>query len=137
MLKAPYVKKWGRDPSDAQRRRGIIAKGLSYGAFAGDRMVGALVMERRTWNNTLHVEDLEVMPDWRWRGVGRMLMARAEVVARELGGTGHHPGGAEYQCPGHTLLPKERIRDRLRGPVALYQPRRRGRRGGPDHEKEA
>ena len=83
--KVPYIKKWGQSPSDAERRREIIAKGLSYGAFAGGRMVGALVMERRAWNGTLHVEDLEVMPDWRGRGVGRMLMARADEVARELG----------------------------------------------------
>jgi len=84
-LKAPYVKKWGQGPSDSERRREIIGKGLSYGAFAGDRMVGALLMERRTWNDTLHIEDLEVMPDWRRRGVGRLLMAKADEVARELG----------------------------------------------------
>lgn len=84
-LKAPYVKKWAQGSSDAQRRREIIAKGLSYGAFSGERMVGALVMERRAWNDTLHIEDLEVMPDWRGRGVGRLLMARADEVARGLG----------------------------------------------------
>jgi ribosomal protein S18 acetylase RimI-like enzyme len=83
--KAPYVKKWNDGPSDTLRRREMIGKGLSYGAFAGDRMVGVLVMERRTWNDTLHIEDLEVMPDWRGRGVGRLLMAKADGVARELG----------------------------------------------------
>ena len=48
-------------------------------------MVGTLIMERRTWNDTLHIEDLEVMPDWRGRGLGRLLMARADEVTRRLG----------------------------------------------------
>lgn len=80
-----YVKKWAEGPSYAERRREIIAKGLSYGAFAGGRMVGALIMEKRDWNRTLHVEDLEVMPDWQGRGVGRRLMEKADEVARGLG----------------------------------------------------
>lgn len=84
-LKAPYVKRWAQGPSDAERRREIIEKGLSYGAFSGNGMIGALIMERRVWNNTLHIEDLEVMPEWRGRGVGRLLMAQADRVAGELG----------------------------------------------------
>lgn len=84
-LKAPYVKKWDQGPSQVERLREMIAKGLSYGAYVGDRMVGLLVMERRVWNDTLHIEDLEVMPDWWGQGVGRLLMARAEEVARALG----------------------------------------------------
>lgn len=80
-----YVKQWGDGPSDTERRREIVGKGLSYGAFIGERMVGALLMEKRDWNNSLHIEDVEVMPDWRGRGVGRLLMARSDEVARELG----------------------------------------------------
>lgn len=84
-LTSPYIKKWSRDPAEAERRRAIISQGISYGAFVNDRMVGVLIMERQAWNGTLHIEDLEVMPDWRGRGVGPMLMDKAEQVARELG----------------------------------------------------
>lgn len=84
-LKAPYVKKWCDGPSDTERRASMIGKGLSYGAFSGNGMIGALIMERRVWNNTLHIEDLEVMLEWRGRGVGRRLMAMADEVARKIG----------------------------------------------------
>ncbi|MRR09697.1 GNAT family N-acetyltransferase, partial [bacterium] len=71
-----FVKRWGDGTADRQRRREVIAQGLSFGAYAGDELVGVALMERR-WNDTLHVEDIEVMPAHRGRGIGRLLLDKA------------------------------------------------------------
>jgi ribosomal protein S18 acetylase RimI-like enzyme len=80
-----FVKRWDDGPSDRQRRREVLAEGLSYGAYFDGRLVGVVLMERRQWNDTLHVEDIEVMPPHRGRGIGRSLLDKAVASARALG----------------------------------------------------
>jgi ribosomal protein S18 acetylase RimI-like enzyme len=80
-----FVKRWSDGPTDRERRREVIADGLSCGAYCDGRLVGVALMERRRWNNTLHVEDIEVMPAHRGRGIGRMLLEKAVETGRGLG----------------------------------------------------
>ncbi len=80
-----FVKRWADGPADRERRRAVIAAGLSYGAYCDGKLVGVALMEQRRWNNTLHVEDIEVLPTHRGRGIGRMLLEKAVETGRELG----------------------------------------------------
>jgi len=121
-LPRPYVKHWDKPPEwTLNHYRGLLAEGLSIGAYEGDRLVGLLIAERRNWNKTL----------WIW-----------EFHVRRPGRSAGHGGrDAEYQRPRHPRLPGPWLRGGLRGPLLLHQPRHRPRpprgRGGGVHEEEA
>ncbi|MGW4837235.1 GNAT family N-acetyltransferase [Streptomyces globisporus] len=51
-------------------------------------LAGFVSVAYARWNRRLTIEDIEVAPDHRGRGVGRALMSRAEEYARERG-AGH------------------------------------------------
>ncbi|MGW1338433.1 GNAT family N-acetyltransferase [Streptomyces rubiginosohelvolus] len=51
-------------------------------------LAGFVSVAYERWNRRLTIEDIEVAPDHRGRGVGRALMSRAEEFARERG-AGH------------------------------------------------
>ncbi|MFD6200695.1 GNAT family N-acetyltransferase [Streptomyces rubiginosohelvolus] len=51
-------------------------------------LAGFVSVAYARWNRRLTIEDIEVVPDHRGRGVGRALMSRAEEFARERG-AGH------------------------------------------------
>lgn len=52
---------------------------------ADGSLAGFVSVSYAPWNRRLTIEDIEVAPGHRGRGVGRMLMARAEEFARERG----------------------------------------------------
>ncbi|MGW7091216.1 GNAT family N-acetyltransferase [Streptomyces sp. NPDC054874] len=55
---------------------------------ADGSLAGFVSVSYAPWNRRLTIEDIEVAPEHRGRGAGRMLMARAEEFARERG-AGH------------------------------------------------
>ncbi|MGK5640040.1 GNAT family N-acetyltransferase [Streptomyces sp. URMC 126] len=59
-----------------------------YAAFDGDVLCGFVTTAYEPWNRRLTIEDIEVAPAYRGRGVGRALMERAFAHARECG-AGH------------------------------------------------
>ncbi|MFJ9923760.1 GNAT family N-acetyltransferase [Streptomyces rubiginosohelvolus] len=63
--------------------------GPTFLAVAPDgSLAGFVSVAYARWNRRLTIEDIEVAPDHRGRGVGRALMSRAEEFARERG-AGH------------------------------------------------
>lgn len=52
-----------------------------YGAFSDEQLVGWLYL--RGWYQVLYIEALTVLPTWRRRGVGKVLLRFAEQQARE------------------------------------------------------
>lgn len=81
-LASPYVKRWARSRDDLEMQQEVAAQGLSWGAFIGDRLAGVALLELRQWNNSLHLHDLEVMPEFRNRGIGGTLMDKVFETAR-------------------------------------------------------
>ncbi|MGZ9929336.1 GNAT family N-acetyltransferase [Streptomyces sp. NC-S4] len=66
----------GKD-SDADAR--------TFVALDGDLLCGFAAVGYAPWNRRLTIEDIEVSPGHRGRGIGRALMDRAERFARERG----------------------------------------------------
>ena len=63
----------------------MLNRSLAYiCAYGGDRLIGFVNM---AWDGGIHAFLLNttVHPDWQRRGVGRVLVRRAAVVARERG----------------------------------------------------
>ncbi|MFE2500384.1 GNAT family N-acetyltransferase [Streptomyces rubiginosohelvolus] len=66
-----------------------LRKDPTFLAVAPDgSLAGFVSVAYARWNRRLTIEDIEVAPDHRGRGVGRALMSRAEEFARERG-AGH------------------------------------------------
>jgi streptothricin acetyltransferase len=72
-----FVKRWSDGPADRARRADVIGQGLSYGAYVDGKLAGVVLVEKRGWNNTLHIEDIEVLPERQGQGIGRMLLEKA------------------------------------------------------------
>lgn len=81
-----------RKPFDSPQEKGFAATMLQdwwnapilYGAFAGEELIG--IIEAATeWNNRLRVTELWVSEAHRYGGIGKLLMAQAESVARSRG----------------------------------------------------
>ncbi|MFF2222606.1 GNAT family N-acetyltransferase [Streptomyces globisporus] len=69
--------------------RGVRADEETFLAVAPDgSLAGFVSVAYARWNRRLTIEDIEVAPDHRGRGVGGALMSRAEEFARECG-AGH------------------------------------------------
>ncbi len=85
-FECPYVRRW--EPPDAELRaryRGLLAEGLSLGAYEGDRLVGLALAERHEWNKTLWVWEFSVAPQHQRQGIGRRMMEALAEKARAAG----------------------------------------------------
>ncbi|MER5968270.1 GNAT family N-acetyltransferase [Streptomyces sp. NPDC002055] len=72
----------GRDEAEDADRRTFVAVGPDGG------LVGFAAVSHSAWNRRMAVEDIEVAPGHRGRGIGRTLMGHAVDFARERG-AGH------------------------------------------------
>lgn len=85
-LATPYVKHWPFTDEDHQRYTALVAEeGLSWGAYAGEELVGIAIGEAQAWNATLWVGELHVAAEFRGRGIGRALLDRLAEAGRTQG----------------------------------------------------
>ncbi|AZM87952.1 MULTISPECIES: GNAT family N-acetyltransferase [Streptomyces] len=85
----PLVKVFPEDDGGEDGADGEDADGLTFVAVgAGGELAGFAAVSYSPWNRRLTIEDIEVAPGHRGRGVGRELMERAVGFARERG-AGH------------------------------------------------
>ncbi|MFJ7589151.1 GNAT family N-acetyltransferase [Streptomyces sp. NPDC097617] len=61
------------------------ADARTFVALDGDLLCGFAAVGYAAWNRRLTIEDIEIAPGHRGRGIGRALMERAEGFARERG----------------------------------------------------
>ncbi|MET9322272.1 GNAT family N-acetyltransferase [Streptomyces sp. NPDC003038] len=64
---------------------GLQADARTYVALDGGRLCGFAAVGYSAWNRRLTIEDIEVSPGDRGRGIGRALMECAAAFARERG----------------------------------------------------
>jgi ribosomal protein S18 acetylase RimI-like enzyme len=85
-LDRPYEKRWGPpDPELARRYAGLPALGFSFGAYAGEELIGLALAEPHAWNRTLWIWEFHVAAGQRRGGVGRRLMEAVAEKARAAG----------------------------------------------------
>ncbi|MEU9117497.1 GNAT family N-acetyltransferase [Streptomyces sp. NPDC048483] len=91
----PLTKVFPEDESDGEDAGGedaadsVDSDSRTFVAMAADGgLAGFAAVSYSSWNRRLTIEDIEVAPDHRGRGVGRALMGHAVEFARERG-AGH------------------------------------------------
>ncbi|MGW7137928.1 GNAT family N-acetyltransferase [Streptomyces xanthophaeus] len=84
----PLHKVFPDDGPDEEEADGSDENSRTYVAVDGDALAGFVTLSYDPWNRRLTVEDIEVAPAHRGRGVGRTLMGHGFDFARERG-AGH------------------------------------------------
>ncbi|MCW3464129.1 GNAT family N-acetyltransferase [Chitinophaga nivalis] len=98
-LRIPYVKDWEEDEASFATYEQLIAEGHSFGAYDADQLVGVVICEARTWNNTLWIDLMMIAQSHRRKGIGALLL---QQVSRHAVGKGFRLVGLETQ---HTNAP--------------------------------
>lgn len=57
----PIKKEWPQLKDDIKRYQTIIKEGLSFGAYENYTLVGVIILENRKWNNTLWIDNLQIL----------------------------------------------------------------------------
>lgn len=82
--KQPYIKAWATRPDDMDLLNTIIEQGHSFGAFHKEELIGWVICNFRTWNNSLIIEHIVVSEAYRRQNTGRLLIKAVNRKAREL-----------------------------------------------------
>jgi ribosomal protein S18 acetylase RimI-like enzyme len=75
-LERPYIRRW--EPIDAETLVDLahaVESGYSWGAYAGEELVGVALASPQEWNRTLWVWEFHIAGPWQRQGVGQRLMA--------------------------------------------------------------
>ncbi len=85
-LETPRTKHYHAiDNETVTRYKGVLAQGLSFGAYQGDALVGLAIAERHDWNNSLWVWEFHVAESHRGQGTGTRLMEALVDAAKQAG----------------------------------------------------
>ncbi|WP_223606023.1 GNAT family N-acetyltransferase [Chryseobacterium sp. OSA05B] len=79
-----YSKVWETHSTDIDELNEIIEKGQSFGVFEDGELMGWIICERRTWNNSFYIENILISEKFRRSGAGAQLIKRAVREARHL-----------------------------------------------------
>jgi len=80
-----FVKVWPLDDSTLNYYNEIISKGMSFGAYDSDELVGYILLSEMSWNKSLWVDYIMVADTYRGTGIGRKLINKA----LEIGNTNY------------------------------------------------
>jgi ribosomal protein S18 acetylase RimI-like enzyme len=84
-LETPYIKQYEHDEDLVGHYSSVIQRGLSWGAYAREKLVALAIVEHQRWNNTVNVWEFHVAPDYRGQQIGRGLMEKAVASAQSVG----------------------------------------------------
>jgi ribosomal protein S18 acetylase RimI-like enzyme len=69
------------DEEELDRLAGIVADGMSVGAFVDGQLVGVAIASAEVWNRSLRVWEFHVVESLRGQGIGRQLMEQMVETA--------------------------------------------------------
>ena len=80
----PYNEKWTKERAIKCIKEIRNVYEFSYVAVEGGKVIGSVLCYRRTWHDGDHImiDDFEVHPDYRKKGVGRELLKKIEGIAK-------------------------------------------------------
>ena len=70
---------------DLERYQRMISQGFSLGAYEKDKLVGIVITEAKSWNNSLWIWDVQVSDKHRRKGIASLLLDRLTVLAKDAG----------------------------------------------------
>lgn len=79
-----YTKVWSTDSDDIEELNEVIKQGHSFGVFENEELMGWIICEHRTWNNSFYIENILVSEKLRRNGAGALLIKNAVREARHL-----------------------------------------------------
>ncbi|KAA2224269.1 GNAT family N-acetyltransferase [Chryseobacterium sediminis] len=80
----PYTKIWETTSEEFNELNTLIEQENSFGVFVNEELVGWIICEYRTWNNSLYIENILIDEKHRRQGIGIMLIKSAIKEARRL-----------------------------------------------------
>ncbi|SHG66360.1 Acetyltransferase (GNAT) family protein [Chryseobacterium oranimense] len=80
----PYTKIWKTSSDEIRELNEIIEKGHSFGVFEEEKLLGWIICEHRTWNNSFYIENILISENLRRQGAGAQLIKNAVREARSL-----------------------------------------------------
>ncbi|MGE8527996.1 MULTISPECIES: GNAT family N-acetyltransferase [Chryseobacterium] len=79
-----YTKLWETELDELETLNTVIEKGNSFGAYMNHELVGWIIGEQRTWNNSFYIENILIHEKHRRQGAGIQLIKKAIKEARRL-----------------------------------------------------
>ena len=92
-LEKEYIKVWPLDDSTLNCYNEIISKGMSFGAYDSDELVGYILLSEMSWNKSLWIDYIMVADTYKGTGVGSKLINKA----LEIGNANYQVLGLEVQ----------------------------------------
>lgn len=82
-LENAFVKNWDNSLSVYENYLKLIVEGNSFGAYEENDLVGFLITDKRSWNNSLWIEMIQVKEEHRNNGTGTLLLNAIEKHAKQ------------------------------------------------------
>ncbi|MBV8328738.1 GNAT family N-acetyltransferase [Chryseobacterium sp.] len=79
-----YTKIWKTSSDELNDLNEVIEKGCSFGAYIQDELIGWIIGEHRTWNNSFYIENILIHEKYRRQGIGIQLIKNSIREARRL-----------------------------------------------------
>ena len=85
-LNEPFVVEWPEaSDDDLERYQRMISQGFSLGVYEKDKLVGIVITEAKSWNNSLWIWDVQVSDKHRRKGIASLLLDKLTVLAKDAG----------------------------------------------------
>lgn len=78
-----YIKFIDNDPVTLEDYNLMNLHGYSLGTYNEDELIGFLIAEERTWNNSVRVEMIRVADDYKGQGIGTNMLKSLEYHSKQ------------------------------------------------------
>ncbi len=80
-LKNTFIKNWTVNRIVHESYLKFSAQGNSFGAYENGELAGFIITDRRSWNNSMWIEMIQVKEDHRKKGIGTLLLKAIEELS--------------------------------------------------------
>lgn len=80
-LSEPFIKEWQATESSIQYFNEIIKQGQSFGAYINKKLVGFVICNDISWNNSLWIDNIRVARMHQGLGIGKLLIEHVVTFA--------------------------------------------------------